>query len=395
MPRVEETIPSHLAEEAEAARAWFSRDRGSEFKVTGILDPESLPEREAGGPARELQLILCGQEDGQDVCLREGFRVAHTGSDFDVQHLDDAPDAGSPAPLLDPPAGTRADWLETTLPQHATAASGDRPVAASCAAMRERSPRVARAGVLEAVRQAGGEVYAITSEPQTLAKNAETDWETGLRHFGDPHQEIAGECAARGWLSLFTNDWGDAEETSQWFAGGWVSHPKGYFQPGVLVLSREGRVLYRWRCRPSRQNIGGAIARPTPEHVWRRVEAARAEPEDAPDVAHDDDPELDASATPWPLFVALLFANGWFLRPVPFGQRTKGPSAQQRIRNAALRIPLFLAGWVAAALLLPSWLVALAFVAWLVKVVPGVREVNARFQNVAPGEEPLSLVNQS
>ncbi len=241
----------------------------------------------------------------------------------------------------------------------------------------------AKAGVLDAVREAGGEVFAVTSEPQTLARNAQEDWQTGLEHVGDPHQEIAGACAQRGWLSLFTADWGD-----EFLVKEWVSHPKGYFQPGVLALSREGRVLYRWRCRPSRQNVGGAIARPTPSHVWSRVEAALREPKDAPDVAPDTDPELDARPAPWPLFVTLLLANGWFLRPVPFDQRAGEDTVPQRLRNAMLRVPLFLAGWIAAGLLLPSWVVALAFAAWVVKVVPGIREVNARFQNVGADEEP-------
>ena len=247
----------------------------------------------------------------------------------------------------------------------------------------------AKAGVLDAIREAGGEIYAITSEPQTLARNAEEDWETGLVHVGDPHQEIAGACAERGWLSLFINDRvGDGPRSSQWTVADWVSHPKGYFQPGVLALSREGRVLYRWRCRPTRQNVGGASGRPTPSHVWRRVEAALRETTDAPDAAPDADPELDAPPTPWPLFVALLLANGWFLRPVPFDQRAGENTVPKRIRNAMLRIPLFAACWIAAGLLLPAWVVALAFGAWLVKVVPGIREVNALFQNVGRGEEP-------
>ena len=107
MPRVEETIPSHLAEEAEAARAWFSRDRGSEFKLTGILDPED-PSQERGAPERELQLILCGKENGQDVCLRERFAIAPASTGFDVRHLaDTAPDPGSPAPAPPPPPKRR------------------------------------------------------------------------------------------------------------------------------------------------------------------------------------------------------------------------------------------------------------------------------------------------
>jgi hypothetical protein len=242
-----------------------------------------------------------------------------------------------------------------------------------------------KAGVVDAIREAGGEVYAITSEPQSLAGNAQEDWETGIEHVGDPHQEIAAACAGRGWLTLFTNDWGgDIVESGPT----WVSHPKGYFQPGVLALSREGRVLYRWRCRPSRKNIGGAIARPTPSHVWGRVQAALQEPRDARDVAPDADPVLDAPPAPWPLFVALLVANGWFLRPVPFDQRPGRNTTPQRLRNAGLRIPLFVAAWIVAGLLLPMWVVALAFAAWLAKIVPGIRLVNRRFQNVGPDEEP-------
>ncbi|MDJ0788877.1 MAG: hypothetical protein QNK05_18875 [Myxococcota bacterium] len=245
----------------------------------------------------------------------------------------------------------------------------------------------AKDGVLQKVRNAGGEIYAITSEPQTLARNAETDWETGLEHVGDPHQEIAGACAERGWLSLFTHDWGGGGG-GRFITKDWVSHPKGYFQPGVLVVSRSGRVLYRWRCRPSRQNIGGAIARPTPAHVWKHVEAELEQPADAPDAPFDSDPELDAAPAPWPIFVTLLLANGWFLRPAPFDQRA-GDSVPRRIRNAALRVPLFVAGWIAAGWLLPSWVVALAFAAWLAKVVPGILEVNRRFQAVGADEEPV------
>lgn len=75
---------------------------------------------------------------------------------------------------------------------------------------------------------------------------------------------------------------------------------------------------------------------------------------------------------PWPVFVTLLLANGRFLRPIPFDQR----------------IPLFVAAWIAAGLLLPMWVVALALAGWLVKVVPGIRLVNQRFQNVGSHEEP-------
>jgi len=120
MPRVQESIPDHLLEEAEAARAWFSGERGSAFKLTGIVDPEEVPERASASGARQLELILCGTQDGQDVCLREGFEVRRSSTGFEVTLLEEsAPELGSPAPLLDPPAGIRAGWLEQTLARHA------------------------------------------------------------------------------------------------------------------------------------------------------------------------------------------------------------------------------------------------------------------------------------
>jgi hypothetical protein len=119
MPRVEESIPADLVDEAEAARAWFARDRGTDFKLTGIVDPEEVRARDSTTHARQLQLILCGTRNGQDVCLRERFEVRPASDGFDVTLLEDStPDVGSPAPLLDPPFGVRAGWLTRTLAQH-------------------------------------------------------------------------------------------------------------------------------------------------------------------------------------------------------------------------------------------------------------------------------------
>ena len=120
MPRVEESIPAHLVDEAEAARAGFSRERGSEFRLTGIVDPQDVPARDRGTHARQLQLILCGTRDGQDVCLRERFQVKPARAGFEVTLLEDStPGVGSPAPRLDPPAGVRVGWLEQVLARHA------------------------------------------------------------------------------------------------------------------------------------------------------------------------------------------------------------------------------------------------------------------------------------
>lgn len=119
MPQIVEQIPDSLSAEAEAARAWFARQRGTEFKLTGIVDPDEIRQRGSTDDTHELQLILCGNENGQDVCLRERFEVSPSTDGFDIVHLEDStPTIGSSAPLLDPPRGIRAKWLDTALSKH-------------------------------------------------------------------------------------------------------------------------------------------------------------------------------------------------------------------------------------------------------------------------------------
>lgn len=238
-------------------------------------------------------------------------------------------------------------------------------------------------GVLDQIRAAGGEIYGVTSEPQRLATRAQADWDLDFECIGDPHQEIPETARERGWLNIFVHTRLDfLRQASSDFE---PAHPKGYFQPGVLVLSREGRVLYRWRSVPSRKNIGGARVRPTPEHVWSQVQAALASTHEDADAAYDEDPEMDASESPWPLFVSLLIANGWFLRPLAFAQKKNGPTPQQRIKTAMVRLVVFVSLWLAAFAVLPTLPVAAALVGWIAWIVPKVRWLNLEFQNEAGG----------
>ena len=135
--------------------------------------------------------------------------------------------------------------------------------------------------MVAAIRRAGGEIYGVTSEPQTLASEAAASWGIEFPMIGDPHHEIADACRERGWLDLYVNAYGDPTNMLTRGTDAPV-HPKGYFQPGVIALSRESRVLYRWRALPTRSNNGGATERPTPEDVWQGIERALARP-DAPD----------------------------------------------------------------------------------------------------------------
>jgi hypothetical protein len=134
-----------------------------------------------------------------------------------------------------------------------------------------------KSGVVDAIRAAGGEIYGITSEPQALASRAQDDWELPFECVGDPHQEIADAARKRGWLDLRVGEVGDFfTRDTAWE----VSHPKGFFQPGVIALTSKQRLLYRWQSIPTRENAGGATGRPSAEHVWESIQQTLADDAD-------------------------------------------------------------------------------------------------------------------
>jgi hypothetical protein len=231
------------------------------------------------------------------------------------------------------------------------------------------------AGIAEKVRAAGGEIFAISSEPQALAGRAATDWRLDFETLGDPHQEISGACRERGWIDLFVNERLEFLQASA--AAGLdfaPTHPKGYFQPGVIALNGDGRVLYRWRGVPTHKNMGGATERPTAEHVWKQIAQALESP-DAVDAPLDADPALDSSGIPWPVFASLLIANGWFVN-------ARGFKSSKRVVIAGVRLLAFAGAWIAAFALVPKLLVAAALAGWVAYITPKVRWVGQEFQDV-------------
>ena len=149
--------------------------------------------------------------------------------------------------------------------------------------------------------------------------------------------------------------------------------------------------MYRWRSRPSRENLGGASSRPTAAHVWDSVQAELEKPADAPDTPLDDAAQLDGRSPPQILFLAMLFANGWFLKPNFFIHKSGNESKDdmmRRMRVARSRLVFFITGWIAAFAFLPIWIPVLALVGWIAIVAPQINALNKRAQNVAPDEEP-------
>ncbi len=227
-------------------------------------------------------------------------------------------------------------------------------------------------GVLDKIRQAGGELYGITSEPQSLATEAEEAWELGFPVVGDPHHEILATLRERKWINVYFN-----ENIGHLTNRTWASHPKGYYQPAVLAVNSEGRALYRWRMIPSKKNQAGAGSRPEANYVWNAIESALNSGEEPP---LDENPVLTHKSRSWFVFMLLALAQGWFLWPKmsPLARAGDKPVASSLQRQ--IRLYAFIALWIAALVLFPVKIVGLAFGAWLVAIIPGLVHIHRVLQ---------------
>ena len=229
--------------------------------------------------------------------------------------------------------------------------------------------------MVDQIREAGGEVFGITSEPQALAVEAEEAWNLNFPIVGDPHHEIRKVCAERGWLDLFYN-----ENAGHLRNRKWTSHPKGYYQPGVLAIHKTGRVLYRWRCVPKYSNMAGAGSRPEAIYTLEEIKNNFESAEDAP---MDKNPKLPYEPQSWPRFLLGMTAHGWFLRPKVFPLMREGDTPSANPEKMMRRVWGFLAMWAVLLAFLPTSWVGIAAAVWVAVLTPGIIEIHKQFQNEA------------
>ncbi len=115
MQRVVEQIPRELRAEVDAALAFINAERGGEFRVTGIVDPEGALARREASDGFDLSLVLCQG----DLCLKERVRIRSSDGEIRCTAPGAVASSDDPPPLLDPPAGTRVGWLGEQISQRA------------------------------------------------------------------------------------------------------------------------------------------------------------------------------------------------------------------------------------------------------------------------------------
>ena len=223
------------------------------------------------------------------------------------------------------------------------------------------------------VRAAGGEVYGVTSEPHSLASEAEKAWDMSIPIIGDPHHEIRKDLKARGWIDIFYN-----EDSGHLRERDWTHHPNGYFQPAVIALAETSQILYRWRCVPKYSNMSGAGGRPEARYTWDLMREALISREDA---ELDREPVMGAGDLSWFKFLVIMMAHGWFLRPRAFPLLRGGEKAGVTPTQAMRRAYLFLGTWLLALIVLPITWIAIAALIYVLAIIPGLVEIHRQFQN--------------
>ena len=108
-------VPAALEDAVRGALSWLNDSRTQPFELSELLDVSSTLDAAAHaavGDSYDLSLVLC---DGY-VCDRELVRVTLREGGFEFARVADAP--REIPPLLDPPQGVRAGWLDQVLAKH-------------------------------------------------------------------------------------------------------------------------------------------------------------------------------------------------------------------------------------------------------------------------------------
>ena len=103
----------------------------------------------------------------------------------------------------------------------------------------------------------------------------------------------------------------------------------------------------------------------------------------------DESPEFALTDVSWFMFLSIMLAHGWFIRPKAFPLARKGDKRSARPSRMGRRIALFVAAWAVAFVLFPVGWVVSSLVLWGALVWPGIATVNRQFQNISEAEPPL------
>ena len=111
MDEFQPDVPEELLAQAQQAVVWINQSQNQTFELTGVVDYEAALQAQSDA-SYELGLVMC---DGE-ICTRKQVRIQRLATGFEFTAVETAP--REIPPLLDPPIGIRADWLDMAIAKH-------------------------------------------------------------------------------------------------------------------------------------------------------------------------------------------------------------------------------------------------------------------------------------
>lgn len=103
--------------------------------------------------------------------------------------------------------------------------------------------------LVDDIRDAGGEIYGVTSDSQTAADLAKSEWKLRFDILSDPLNTLAAN---------------HAHITKSGSTGG-IAHP------GVMASTKFKRILYEWYVNPHLERLGVDMVTPSAADSWGKV----------------------------------------------------------------------------------------------------------------------------
>ncbi|KAF2484525.1 hypothetical protein BDY17DRAFT_295813 [Neohortaea acidophila] len=108
------------------------------------------------------------------------------------------------------------------------------------------------------IQQKRGTAVIVTAEEEKFLTDVLAKTKFSGKTITDPDTSLVKELKSRNLVSVAITDRG--------------GYPHGMIQPAVLVVNKEGKVIYQWAIQPSMMNLGGAKDRVSLQEVWEDVQ---------------------------------------------------------------------------------------------------------------------------
>lgn len=118
----------------------------------------------------------------------------------------------------------------------------------------------------------GVSLYGVTASSQE-----ETDSlikELGIKFpiYSDPEHKLRDYLAEQELIKVCVTGGPDSKNKFYRELKYFAHYPKGVAQPAVLFVNKEGSNIFAWAQQPCVINLHGALGRPEPEDVWKKVQ---------------------------------------------------------------------------------------------------------------------------